>query len=96
MNAVARIRLLDAGEHAADAAPSVLTLPNDADPRVYALEIAIATRVDLHFVLLTGERIARLITCADGSVSRATCGPLARFSSTNCSRWSAWVFRVRY
>jgi hypothetical protein len=49
MNAVARIRLLDAGEHAADAAPSVLTLPNDADPRVYALEIAIATRVDLHF-----------------------------------------------
>ncbi|CAG9191785.1 DUF934 domain-containing protein [Burkholderia vietnamiensis] len=56
MNAVARIRLLDAGEHAADAAPSVLTLPNDADPRVYALQIATATRVDLHFPSFTDGR----------------------------------------
>ncbi|CAG9224184.1 DUF934 domain-containing protein [Burkholderia vietnamiensis] len=56
MNAVARIRLLDAGEHAADATPSVLTLPNDADPRVYALQIATATRVDLHFPSFTDGR----------------------------------------
>jgi uncharacterized protein (DUF934 family) len=56
MKASARIRLLGASDHAADAASSVFALPNDADPSAYAAEIAGAARVELHFPAFTDGR----------------------------------------
>ena len=56
MTTLARIRLLGAREHAADAATPLLALPNDADPLAYAAEIAAASRVELHFPTFTDGR----------------------------------------
>ncbi|WP_042263157.1 DUF934 domain-containing protein [Paraburkholderia heleia] len=56
MKTVARIRVLSAPDHAADAATPVLALPNDADPLTYAAEIAGAARVELHFPSFTDGR----------------------------------------
>jgi uncharacterized protein (DUF934 family) len=56
MTTITRIRLLDTHEHCAQAATSALALPNDADPLAYALEIAGATRVELHFPAFTDGR----------------------------------------
>jgi uncharacterized protein (DUF934 family) len=56
MTNIARIRLLDANEHAADATTPVLDLPNDADPLAYAAEIRNAARVELHFPTFTDGR----------------------------------------
>jgi uncharacterized protein (DUF934 family) len=56
MNSIARIRLLEADEHAADATTPVLALPNDADPLAYAAEIRNAARVELHFPTFTDGR----------------------------------------
>jgi uncharacterized protein (DUF934 family) len=56
MNSIGRIRLLEAGEHAADATTSVFALPNDADPLAHATEIGNAVRVELHFPAFTDGR----------------------------------------
>lgn len=56
MNTVTRIRLIEARDHAADAAAPVVALPNDADPLDYAAELAGAARVDLHFPSFTDGR----------------------------------------
>ncbi|MFT0171402.1 DUF934 domain-containing protein [Paraburkholderia mimosarum] len=56
MKTLARIRLLGAREHAANAATPLLALPNDADPHAYAAEIAEASRVELHFPTFTDGR----------------------------------------
>lgn len=51
-----RIRLLSAHDHTPDSQDTVLSLPNDADPLAHALEIASATRVELHFPTFTDGR----------------------------------------
>lgn len=56
MKTATRIRLLSAREHAADDSASVLSLANDADPLAHAVEIAAATRVELHFPAFTDGR----------------------------------------
>lgn len=56
MKTLARIRLLDTHSHAADALTPVLALPNDAGPLAYAVEIAGAARVELHFPAFTDGR----------------------------------------
>ncbi|MFP4893370.1 DUF934 domain-containing protein [Paraburkholderia sp. EG304] len=56
MKTPARIRLLAAHDHAADAAAPVLALPNDADPLAHAADISAAARVELHFPTFTDGR----------------------------------------
>jgi uncharacterized protein (DUF934 family) len=56
MKTAARIRLLDAHDHAGDASASALILPNDADPLACAVEIANASRVELQFPTFTDGR----------------------------------------
>lgn len=56
MKTTARIRLLEAHDHAADAAAPVVALPNDADPLDHAAELAGAARVELHFPSFTDGR----------------------------------------
>ncbi|CAM2175250.1 DUF934 domain-containing protein [Paraburkholderia sacchari] len=56
MTTIARIRLLGAHDHAADAQTPAFALPNDADPLAYATEIAGAARVELNFPKFTDGR----------------------------------------
>lgn len=51
-----RIRLLSARDHALEADHAAFALPNDADPLEWALDIAAATRVELHFPAFTDGR----------------------------------------
>jgi len=56
MKTTPRIRLLGVADHAVDTTPSLLALPNDADPLAYAAEIAGAARVELTFPTFTDGR----------------------------------------
>ncbi|MEX3934111.1 DUF934 domain-containing protein [Paraburkholderia phymatum] len=56
MNGTARIRLLDAAAHLADAVDRIVALDNDADPLDHRDAIAQAQRVELHFPSFTDGR----------------------------------------
>jgi len=48
------MKILSFNEHAAGTQPSIISIPNDADPRTFSLDGV--TRIDLHFPKFTDGR----------------------------------------